>query len=59
MNAQQILVLLAVAVFLFLAGLVAGATTERRLVSEHRQAKDCQSLSLFHPRLIHSEVRRG
>lgn len=53
MSAQQIFVLLAVAIFLFSAGLVAGSETERRL------ARDCQKVSMFHPRLIHSEVRRG
>lgn len=53
MSAQHILVALALAVFIFSAGLVAGSETERRL------AKDCQKMSMFHPRLIHSEVRRG
>ena len=53
MSVQEFLVGLAFAVFLFSLGLVAGSATE------HRLAGDCQKVSMFHPRLIHSEVRRG
>lgn len=53
MSAQEIFVALAMGIFIFSVGLVAGSETERKL------AKDCQKISMFHPRLIHSEVRRG
>ena len=53
MSVQETLLLLAVGIFLFSLGLVAGSETERGLT------KDCQKVSMFHPRLIHTEVRRG
>ena len=53
MSVQKFLTWLSLAVLVFSLGLVAGSDME------HRLAGDCQKVSMFHPRLIHSEVRRG
>ena len=53
MNELEVLLFLAIGIFLFSLGVMVGAETGRQ------RAEDCQKVSMFHPRLIHSEVRRG